>query len=271
VHGVIIKDDPRYEYTESFLQNKGYIFYNLDHKPEALDFVIFPFKGNIDADMYNGEYFSALKKDAVIFSGLKSAYLESCAKSGITYHAMMDDHMVKVKNAVPTSEGVIAYLAQNMGRTIAGSRILTIGYGLCGQDLSLRLRALGAKAYALVRNAEKETMAKADFITPIYLNELCRLNFDAIVNTVPGCVLANEMLDTIGGRTLLIDIASKPYGFDIAHAKKLNSKSALLPGIPGKYATATAGEILGEYIHLKLSTDSKMESIEFCNAGKEWL
>jgi len=263
MNGIIIKDDARYQYTESFLRNKGYTFYNVDHNPKELDFVIFPFRGNVDEVMYNGKYFSTLKNGTVIFSGMRSTYLESHAKMGITYYVMMDDHDVKVKNAVPTSEGVIAYLAQNMGRTIAGSRILTIGYGICGRDLSLRLGALGAKAYTLVRNAEKETMAQADFVTPVYLNGLFGLKFDAIVNTVPGCVLTNEMLDAVGGSTVLIDIASKPYGFDMAYAKKLNSKSALLPGIPGKYAIATAGEILGEYIHLKLSVGNKTLPTEF--------
>jgi len=250
--GLILKDDARYQYTENYLQSKGHVFHTPDAKPQNLDFVIFPFKEAVDESIFNNGYFVALGNNALVFSGLRNDFLaEKCAAHDISYYVMMDDDGVKVKNAVPTSEGVIAYLVFNLGRTIANSRVLVIGYGVCGRDLSLRLTALGSNAHALVRNSEKACAAYADSVTPIYLNELHQLNFDAIINTVPGCVLTDEMLGCVGG-ALLIDIASKPYGFNMCLAKKLNSKSALLPGIPGKYAAQTAGEILGEYINFVL-------------------
>jgi len=252
MNGMIIKDDARYQYTENYLQSKGHTFHKPDAKPQNLDFVIFPFKKAVDESIFNNGYFAALGRNTSVFSGLKSDFLaEKCAAHDIHYYVMMEDDGVKVKNAVPTSEGVIAYLVHNLGRTIANSRVLVIGYGVCGRDLSLRLTALGANVHALVRNREKECAAYAGSVAPVYLNELCAFNFDAIINTVPGCVLTDEMLARAGG-ALLIDIASKPYGFNMEFAKKLNSKSASLPGIPGKYAVQTAGEILGEYIDFVL-------------------
>ena len=230
------------------MQSKGYFFHNPDVKPENLDFIIFPFIEKVDEAIYNDGYFTALRKNVLVFSGIRSAYLsEKCAEHDIKYHVMMDDNGIKVKNAVPTSEGVIAYLIHSLSCTIANSCILVIGYGVCGRDLSLRLTSLGAKVYALVRNREKECAACADSVMPIYLNELSRINFDAIINTVPKCVLTDEMLERTNG-AILVDIASKPYGFNMELAKKLNSKSALLPSLPGKYSPQTAGEILGEYI-----------------------
>jgi len=253
MNGIILKDDARYQYTENYLQSKGHIFHEPeDALPQDLDFVIFPFKEAVDESIFDNGYFAALRKSAVVFSGLKSDFLaEKCAAHDIRYCIMMEDRGVKVSNAVPTSEGVIAYLAQNLGRTIANSRMLVIGYGICGRDLSLRLTVLGASLYALVRSREKACVAYADAVAPVYIDQLCKLNFDAIINTVPECVLTDEMLECVGS-TLLIDIASKPYGFNMALAKKLNNKSALLPGIPGKYAVQTAGEILGEYIDFVL-------------------
>jgi len=252
--GLILKDDSRYQYTEKHLQSKGY-FLDSQTKPENLDFVIFPFMENVDETIYNNEFFASLRKNMPVFSGIRSTYLtEKCAENGIKYHVMMDDNSVKVKNAVPTSEGVIAYLVHGLIRTVENSKILVIGYGVCGRDLSLRLKSLGAHVYALVRNKEKEQLAHSDSITPIYLNELC--TFDAIINTVPENVLTDEMLKNTEN-ALLIDIASKPYGFNMELALKLNSKSALLPGIPGKSSPQTAGEILGEYIDSVLRGTTK--------------
>lgn len=250
LQGIILKDDKRYDYTEDYLKRLGYIFCQIEASPENLDFVIFPFMRDIDHNIYNEQFFAALKKDIFIFSGIKNEYLaDKCAKHGLVYSVLMEDRAVTIKNAIPTSEGVISYLITNRLDTLANSCVLIIGYGTCGRDLSKKIRALGADVYALVRNREKEALAHADFVTPIYLDKLFHEKaFDIIINTVPGLVLTNEMLDKTEN-ALLIDIASKPYGFDMEYAKKINKKSSLLSGIPGKYALRTAGEILGEYIN----------------------
>ncbi|MCL2565133.1 MAG: hypothetical protein FWE24_04900 [Defluviitaleaceae bacterium] len=249
LEGIIIKDDTRYFHTENYLKKRGYVFSELDMQPNSLDFIIFPFMGEVDCHIYNDGYLGSLKKDTIIFSGIRNAYLtDKCTEYGLSYYVLMEDKSVAVKNAVPTSEGVIAYLITNCLDTIANSQVLIIGYGICGKDLAKRLKGLGANVSALVRNREKEWAAYVDSITPIYLEELFdNQPFDIIINTVPYPVLNNEILEKTKG-TLLIDIASKPYGFDMEYAKKLNEKSTLLPGIPGKYAIKTAGEILGEYI-----------------------
>ena len=253
MNGIILKDDARYDHTENYLRNKGHIFYDTNMSPKNLDFVIFPFKKEIDKSIYNDDYFAALKNNVLVFSGIRNAYVsEKCAEYELLYHAIMDDHGIAVKNAIPTSEGVITYLITNRSDTVANSRVLIIGYGVCGRDLSKRLKALGANVYALVRNREKECAAYADSIAPIYLDTLFTLSFDVIINTVPMCVLDDGMLEKTEG-ALLIDIASEPYGFNMEHAKRLNAQSALLPGIPGKYAVQTAGKILGEYINHVLS------------------
>lgn len=252
MNGIIIKDDPRYNYTQAYLQDRGHTFHSPDAGPRGLDFAIFPFKQNVDAAAYDDQYFAQLGKGVHIFSGVRSGYLaEKCAAHGLRYHVMMEDAGTTVKNAVPTSEGVIAYLIHNLQRTVHGSRVLVIGYGVCGRDLSRRLLALGARVSALVRNREKECMALADAVTPVYLPGAQPGGFDAIINTVPAQVLSNEMLERTAG-ALLIDIASAPYGFDMEFAKTQNRRSALLPGIPGKYAVKTAGETLGEYVELVL-------------------
>lgn len=249
--GIIEKDDARYDFCENYLIGRGYKFCKSPLAPT--DFIIFPFKSEIDESVYNDKFFSALRKRTPVFSGIKNGYVsEKCEKYGLEYHVMMDDTAVAIKNAVPTSEGVIAYLITNRTETLATSHVLVIGYGICGRDLCKRLKAMGAEVSALVRNREKESLARTDNVTPVYLDDFFNQPiYDVIINTVPTCILTNEKLDKTEG-AVLIDIASKPYGFDINYAKKLNGKSALLLGIPGKHAAKTAGEILGEYINFIL-------------------
>ena len=253
MEGIIIVDDPRYYHTKQYLQSKGYIIHDPETTPANLNFVVFPFMDEIDKAIYDDGFFADLKNGALVFSGVRNDYLtKKCTEHKLEYCVIMEDRGIALKNAVPTSEGVIAYLIANRTDTVANSRILVIGYGVCGRDLSKRLKMLGAHVYALVRNREKECAAYADSITPVYPDDLYITKYDVIINTVPGRVLTNETLERTKG-ALLIDIASKPYGFDMELAKKFNNNSALLRGIPGKYAVRTAGEVLGEYIHRVLS------------------
>ncbi|MCL2873460.1 MAG: hypothetical protein FWE29_00855 [Defluviitaleaceae bacterium] len=253
IKGIILKDDTRYDYTEDYLITCGHTFQKGNFPADNLGFIIFPFKQSVDESIYDDGFFSSLKEGTPIFSGIRSQYLtKKCEEYKLLYHVMMDDSCVAVRNAVPTSEGVILYLIANRINTVAGSKVLVIGYGICGRDLCKRLKALDANVYALVRSREKECNTYADGVKPIYISDFDKLSFDIIVNTVPEQILTNEMLDKANG-AILIDIASAPFGFDMNYAKKLNEKSALLPGIPGKYAVKTAGEILGEYINHILS------------------
>ncbi|MCL2224748.1 MAG: NAD(P)-binding domain-containing protein [Defluviitaleaceae bacterium] len=246
MNGIILKDDARYDHCENYLKNSGYTF----DADKGSDFIIFPFKGDVNFCEYDGGFFAGLEKGTPVFTGVSNAKLAAeCEKHGLEYHAMIEEKCVAEKNAVPTSEGVIAYLIANRNETIANSRILVIGYGICGSDLCKRLKGLDAKVYTVVRNTAKEDAARKDGIVPIYLPQLFEKTvFDVIINTVPTRLLCNKSLHKTDN-AMMIDIASSPYGFDIEYAKKLNEKSALLPGIPGKFAAKTAGEILGEYIH----------------------
>ncbi|MCL2617907.1 MAG: hypothetical protein FWD98_02515 [Defluviitaleaceae bacterium] len=249
MQGLIVKDDRRYDYTEAYLEARGIRFRGERGGPGRLDFAILPFAQDVDEEVYGATFFSGLRQGAPVFSGVRKAYIaDMCRLHMLEYHPMMDDTGVALENAVPTSEGVIAYLVQNTDVTLAGSRVLVAGYGICGADLSRRLKVLGADVYALVRTQGKADEAEQDGVLPLYLREATEQSFDAVVNTIPAQVFTEEKLASFGG-ALFVDIASKPYGFDMEAAKRLNNRSALLPGLPGKCAVRTAGEILGKYVY----------------------
>ena len=245
--GFVVKDDVRYEYVQRFLAAKGHGIC-LRHPPEELDFIIFPFMDKVDSTTYNESFFSNLRQTTHVFSGTHCTYLDKmCAKHGLQYHVMLEDVGVATKNAVATSEGVIAHIITDSDCILQGAEVLVVGYGKCGRDLARRLNALNANVCALVRNSEKEAMAWADGVKPIYLSQFNDKHFDVVVNTIPNVVLAAETLEH-RQNTLFLDIASKPYGFNMTQVRTVSAKSAILPGLPGKYAAKTSGQILGEYV-----------------------
>ncbi len=253
MHGYFIKDDKRLHYAEEYLKDQGFTFAEALAAPEALDFIVFPLFGKVDTAEYNDSFFSRLKKEIIVFSGVSNDYLAGqCQTRGWPYYPIMIEEGIKAKNAIPTSEGVIAHLLYHRNKTIFGSSILVSGYGIVGSDLAGRLQALGAQVYALVRNSTKESYAWRGGITPVYLQDIGKHRFDVVINTVPAEVFTNGMLDQLKG-AMMVEIASAPYGFSMEYAKTLNPDSVLLPGIPGKLAVKSAGEILGQYIYQKLS------------------
>ena len=87
--GLILKDDRRYEYTEKYLETKGYIF-DENINPKSLDFIIFPFAKETEKSLYDDAYFKKLGEKVQIFSGVRSKHLtEKSEKHSLKYNVMM--------------------------------------------------------------------------------------------------------------------------------------------------------------------------------------
>ena len=61
-------------------------------------------------------------------------------------------------------------------------------------------------------------------------------------------IFDSDKLSKLRRDTLIIDLASKPGGVDLAEAERLNIKAIHALGLPGKTAPVTAGEIIAESI-----------------------
>lgn len=252
MRGLILKDDKRYDYVYSYLKDKNVIIEDELSNLADLDFVLFPFKEEVDREIYNDRFFEALNKDVILFSGIRMKFLDQMSDMyKLEYFPLMEDKSISVMNAIPTSEGVISHIIQNTKIPVFGSKILVIGYGVCGQDLSKRLNALNANTYTLVRNSIKESMAIGNGIKPIYIDDISEYDFDVIVNTVPDRILNDEHIERFKG-SLILDISSKPHGFDVEKMKNINEKFTVLSAVPSKCAVKFAGEILAKNIYGKV-------------------
>nr|WP_312214758.1 hypothetical protein [Clostridioides sp.] len=254
LRGLIIKDDDRYDYASTYLKEKGVIIEENFDNLKDLDFILFPFKEDVDIEKFNDRFFESLSKNALLLSGVRNNFLEKMSNIyKLDYFPLMEEKSVSVMNAVPTSEGIISHIIQSTNMPVFDSHILVIGYGVCGQDLCKRLNGLNANAYTLVRNDVKEARAIANGVKPVYIEDIYNYSFDVIVNTVPNKVLEREHIERFKD-TLIIDISSKPHGFDVEYMKSINENFVVLSSIPSKCAVKFAGEILAKNIYRKVKS-----------------
>ena len=158
-----------------------------------------------------------------------------------------DEALLRV-NAQLTAEGAIERAMQRPGRALLGSTCVVTGFGRIGQALTVRLTALGAFVIVCARNEAQMRRAHELGAHPLPLERIAQAcaQADVIFNTVPARILHEAALARIGRETLLIELASPPYGADPETAKRLNVRMVLAGGLPGRYAPMDAGAALFE-------------------------
>ena len=159
-----------------------------------------------------------------------------------------------VRNAVLTAEGAIYEAMKRSPGQLSGISSLVLGYGRCGRVLAQRLKGLNVRVTVAARKEVARVQAVSDGIEAIALTELTKHagGFSLIYNTIPAPVLGKEVIRKLNRRCLILDLASRPGGTDFEEAVKAGIQAVLLPGIPGKYAPESAGEILADFVKRKV-------------------
>ena len=124
-----------------------------------------------------------------------------------------------------------------------------------GKILSHRLKGMGCDVTVSARKTTDEAFIKAlgfRYINTGTLNQT-NLPYDIIFNTVDFKVLENSVFKK-SRCALAVDLSSAG-GFSISAAQSADVKAIMAPGLPGKIAPLTAGEILYETISEILKTN----------------
>ncbi len=164
-----------------------------------------------------------------------------------------EKELFALRNALPSAEGAIYTAMRAFPRVLAGATAVVLGYGRIGALLSDRLSHLGVRVTVCARRPEVLETARLQGhpILPIDLaawnrgelpTPLCKC--DLLFNTVPNRLLGRGALAALSPKTLLIELASFPGGFDPLDAELVERRYELARGLPGQYAPVTAGEIL---------------------------
>ena len=176
----------------------------------------------------------------------KNTYQISKEKNWILLEPLKDEAYL-AENAKLTAEGAIAAAMGKMSLAIQDAKCLIIGYGRIGKTLTRLLRSLGADVTVAARREASRKEAGENSI-PINRIQSEIKNMDLILNTVPKSVLSEFGLLSIKNTAFLFELASKPYGFDLARAKALGLRAYLESGIPGGYCPESAAGALFRFI-----------------------
>ncbi|MDR1410136.1 MAG: hypothetical protein LBJ12_07755 [Oscillospiraceae bacterium] len=155
-----------------------------------------------------------------------------------------------IANAVPTAQGVLALLIEQLEKAVAECTICVTGYGRCARSLARALRGLGTHVVIAARKKRDLAQIRADGYEPLALSELpvAVAKLDALVNTIPTQVITADTLAAFRQDCLLIEIASAPFGIDSDVAKSIGMPYIYAPSLPGKTAPKTAGEIIADTV-----------------------
>ena len=149
-------------------------------------------------------------------------------------------------NAALTAEAAVGLLMAESERSLAGAKILVLGFGRIGKLLAQKLSRLGAQVTVLARKDADRALARAlgyDSLTPQALEGAVG-GYDCIVNTVPARVLGDAALCCVSQEAVLLELASAPGGFDRTLAQNIGLHVLHAPGLPGRRLPRSAAELL---------------------------
>lgn len=200
-----------------------------------------PMKEKID------DFVSLFNENHRVFAGMVSNTLKAkLEKNGSRVYDFFKREDVTVMNAVPTVQGILKAMIDNIEYTINSSKIAVLGYGRIGCLTADVLSSLGARVTVCARKSSDLAKAKIKGFNVCFIKDFLSVagEFDMIVNTVPSVVLNREVLSKVKKECLIIDVASAPYGTDFAVASEFGLNAMLCSSLPGKVAPKTAGEII---------------------------
>ena len=205
------------------------------------------------------DFLSRMGENVLILGGKFSKDIkEFMAENKIRYIDYYDIETFQIQNALLTAEGAIYYAKNRMSKSIHSSCVAVLGFGRIGKILAYLCRSQGAKTTVYARGDVDRTWSSVAGIKALKIDKLGTgepYKIDIIFNTIPHNIINENIISKIKKDTLVIDLASKPYGIDeeliIKH--QLNYHREL--GIPGRYAPKSAGEILGQTIINILNTE----------------
>ena len=210
---------------------------------------------NVNCDFYTSfpitTFISLLKSGQILFGGgFKGSVVSHCMSLGIKVIDILNVPDFYRNNAFYTAEGLLGYIISNTNFSLKGSNILVLGYGKCGSEICNLFNNVGSNIFFYENNESK-------------INDGLNKNFtflDIIINCIPKNILSISNLKTLQKSCTIFDIASYPYGFDKDILNSLSLTYHICPGLPGKYASKSSGELIAKNISSIIEGTAENES-----------
>ncbi len=257
----VISGDLRQYYINEYFQNLG-LFTELKTNMDfnGYDFIVCSTPFSKDGESINCDFYSSypintfttlLKPWQKIFGGnLPKKLAYEFNETNIDFVDVLEDSHVVWNNATLTAEGLISKIIINTPFSIDGSNALIMGFGRCGINTALRLKALGCNV-AIYDHTKVHLSQASSFGFDIleyknFSNNLSKFNI--VINTVPSKIFLPEHYALLNKDCILFEIASAPYGLEGNLATQNQLSLITCPGLPGVTAPKTAGELIAKSI-----------------------
>lgn len=225
------------------------------------DAVILPLPTSRDGINLNCPYFSEelvledifkfFYPKQLVFGGMVSRKVKSqILEHNVLFYDYFDREELIVRNAIPTAQGVIKVIMDELPITVHNSKIAVTGFGRTSRVLVRMLKGLGADVTVVARDYGQLAFAEIEGCKTVTYADFDKSSnkLDIIINTVPALVIDEQILHSLKKDCLIIEIASAPYGIDFDEAKDLGLRVIQTGSLPGKAAPKTAGEIVADAI-----------------------
>jgi dipicolinate synthase subunit A len=165
----------------------------------------------------------------------------------------------EMKNAYISAEAATSIAMNSLSKNIRGAKIAVTGFGRISKHLCRLLSLLGADVTACARRLSDlvyaETLGYATLMIKgeRWCDSLAK-GYDMIFNTVPDRIFDRVFLSSADKKTLMVELASAPGGFDIGAAQEFGSNLSWALSLPGKYAPESAGKLIAECVEALLDS-----------------
>lgn len=200
------------------------------------------------------DIFNCVSDGIIIYGGKINSSIINIAnkrKINIVDYYNFDD--LVINNALISAEGALYYAKEKYTGSIHKAKIAVIGFGRLGKILAFLLNSHGASVTVYARKALDLAWCgiigfeAVDTAMLSDINYHSQLNhYDILFNTVPYQAISKDNLEKMSYGTLIIDLASAPYGVDEGIAKKYSLNYHRELSIPGRYAPKSAGEVIAK-------------------------
>ncbi len=208
-------------------------------------FSITPIKESID------DILSFISPEKPVFAGMPARGIKSKAeKRNIKLYDYFEREDVTVMNTIPTVQGILKAVIDNIEYTIHSCNCVIFGYGRVAKVAANVFYSLGANVTVCARKSGDLAFAKTLGMKGALISDFHKIanKFNIIINTVPSLVIDKNVLQRVKPDCLIIDVASSPFGVDFAAAYELGINAMQCPSLPGKVAPKTAGKIIADGI-----------------------
>lgn len=166
------------------------------------------------------------------------------------YYSYYCDESFLISNSRLTAQGVLRLILDTVDCDMIELNAVVIGYGRCGKSICRLLKNSGFKVMSASRRKETIIEAYNDGIKAVSINKIDEFvdDTDILINTVPVNILSKEYISRLKSNTIYIEVASKPYGFNITETDVYNFRYILAESLPGRFVPESAGKNIADTV-----------------------